>query len=254
MLLSPEDRDLAIRTLFGEAQIDPASQAAVASVILNRANQSGKSVKDVVLAPKQFEPWGSRKKELLGLDPNSADYKNLGTIIDAVASGATPDPTGGATLFYSPTAQTALGRPTPKWAKGEGQDIGLHRFYKGNFPTPPGAAMPTIVAGLDATPGLPTRKPAPNTEIAINTGPKPLSISPAKSGFSPNLLANAVSALASSPQTPTQGGQPQLASSSFKPDMEATAIAMETAGIPEFHIVAVTGLMKDKNGRWVANA
>lgn len=239
--LSPEDRDLAIRTLFGEAANDPASQAAVAAVILNRAKQSGSSVKDVVLAPKQFEPW-SQPNKLMGLDPNSDDYKNLATIVDAVASGNTPDPTGGATLFYSPGAQKALGRKTPKWAQGDFQDIGQHRFYKGAFPTPKNAVPPTIVAGLD--PGLPLRKPeVPVQPQNIAVTQKPLSFDTSK------IIAGL------GVESPKPGGGLTAASSfSQGGDMEAIALAMEQAGVPEAHIIAVTGMTKQKDGSWGYNA
>jgi hypothetical protein len=145
------DRDYAIRTLFGEAATDPASQAAVAHVIRQRALKSGKSVREVVLAPKQFEPWETRRPELEGLDPKSEIYQGLGNVVDAVWSGNEPDPTGGATLFYSPTAQSKLGRKPPEWDTGKGVDIGLHRFFGGAFHTP----VENITTGLGSTPTLP---------------------------------------------------------------------------------------------------
>lgn len=210
--MNPEERDYAIRTLFGEAATDPASQAAVASVILNRAKQSGASVKDVVLAPNQFEPWSTRKKELLGLDQNSDEYKNLGTILDAVASGQTPDPTGGATLFYAPAAQKALGRSAPSWATGEGTQIGAHKFYKGNFPSP---SMNNIVSGL-SVPGITATQPV---ELP----------SPEKKETKPKL-------------TPFVSQTDEAT--------ELLAIALENQGLPASHISAVTGLVKGPDGKW----
>ena len=167
-MLDQESRDLAIRTLFGEAGNDPASQPGVAAVIKNRATQSGKSVKDVVTAKGQFEPWNTEagRKRLLALDPNSDIYKGLGNVVDAAWAGNT-DPTGGATMFYSPTAQAAFGREPPAWAKGEGLTLGQHQFYGGAFPEP--KAVPTTVAipetginaGLQLSAKPPIAKPTP---------------------------------------------------------------------------------------------
>lgn len=223
MNLTDEDRDLAIRTLFGEAATDPASQAAVAAVILNRAKAKNASIKDVVLAPKQFEPWGSRSKELLGLDKNSPEYIGLGNVFDAVASGKTPDPTGGATLFYAPKAQAKLERKAPAWDTGKGVDIGQHRFFAGSFPTPPASAAPIIQA-----------------------------LGPQNSTASPPAILSALSAHVKPPLTQTAGrGGFALPPGLFDtgPDQAALAEAMELQGLPEQHISAVTGAKK-VNGRW----
>jgi spore germination cell wall hydrolase CwlJ-like protein len=131
-----------IRTILGEAgNQGPQGQAAVASVILNRvaAGKYGKSASDVVLAPNQFEPWSTRRQELLGYKPDSAAYKNAGDIVDMVASGDVPDQTSGATHFYSPSAQAALGGAAPSWAQKPIAKIGDHVFF-----APEGA-----VAGVD---------------------------------------------------------------------------------------------------------
>lgn len=183
-MLDQESRDLAIRTLFGEAGSDPASQPGVAAVIKNRAAQSGKSIKDVVTAKNQFEPWNTEtgRKRLMGLDPNSDIYKGLGNVIDNVWSGATADPTGGATLFYSPGSQAALGRNAPAWAKGDGLTLGAHKFYGGAFPEPKATnlAMAPVIpetgvnAGLQVSAKPPVAKMAPvpglNNPFTIASG------------------------------------------------------------------------------------
>jgi spore germination cell wall hydrolase CwlJ-like protein len=130
--LSPRDRDLMIRTVLGEAADQgPRGQAAVASVILNRvaAGKYGKSPADVVLAPNQFEPWSTRSKELMGYKPESADYRNVGDIVDMVASGDVPDPTSGSTHFLQ--KETVLQRrgSLPSWARDPVTQIGAHTFY-----------------------------------------------------------------------------------------------------------------------------
>lgn len=134
MKLSPQDRDLTIRTVLGEAADQPlAGQAAVASVIFNRANspQWGGSPSSVVLAPNQFEPWSTRARELLNIDPNSPEYQEAGKVVDGVASGQIPDPTNGATYFLAPKLMQARGTPNPAWATGPSMTIGGHQFFYG---------------------------------------------------------------------------------------------------------------------------
>jgi spore germination cell wall hydrolase CwlJ-like protein len=103
--LTPADRDYSVRTLLGEATDQPENGiAAVAHVIMNRARDGGfggTSPADVVLAPDQFEPWQTRRRELLGYSPDSPDYQRAGKIFDDVVSGKVADPTGGATHFLN---------------------------------------------------------------------------------------------------------------------------------------------------------
>lgn len=100
--LDPIDRDMMIRTVLGEARNQaPVGQAAVAHVILNRVKSpkfAGDTPTDVVLAKGQFEPWQTRRSELLRIPTSDPAYQRAARIVDAVASGA-PDPTGGATNF-----------------------------------------------------------------------------------------------------------------------------------------------------------
>ena len=68
------NEDAMVRTVAGEAGAEPlVGQRAVASVIMNRANSSGASPRDVVFAPNQFEPWngGSARARLEAMDPSS---------------------------------------------------------------------------------------------------------------------------------------------------------------------------------------
>jgi spore germination cell wall hydrolase CwlJ-like protein len=144
-----DDEDLLVRTVYGEARGEsPEGQRAVAAVVRNRAAASGKPLRDVVFAPNQFEPWNNpqTRAQLEALDPNSPEYQ---TILANLRTGQ-GDPTGGATHFYSPTAQTALGRQPPAWAQGDGKDIGRHRFYNlpyGGGGGAPGMATPAAAPG-----------------------------------------------------------------------------------------------------------
>ena len=81
-----------VRTLIGEANNQPdVGLAAVGHVILNRV-QSGKyggsTPTDVVTANNgktwQFEPWGSRRSELLSIKPDSPAYQRASSILDGV--------------------------------------------------------------------------------------------------------------------------------------------------------------------------
>lgn len=132
------DEDAMVRTVSGESKGQPlAGQRGVAAVILNRAKQSGTSPREVVFAPKQFEPWngGKARVDMEAMDPASPEYQSiLNNVVRPVASGAAADPTGGATHFYAPVAQAAAtdGRaPVPNWAQGQTPSavIGGHNFY-----------------------------------------------------------------------------------------------------------------------------
>jgi len=134
--IDPRHRDLLIRTVFGEAaNQSPEGQAAVAAVIKNRmqaGRYGGSDVPGVVLAKGQFEPWSNPEARagMQGLSPEDPRYQKIGAIVDQVRAGQMPDPTGGATHFYAPKAQAALGRQPPSWAAGQqGQPIGDHTFY-----------------------------------------------------------------------------------------------------------------------------
>lgn len=131
--LTAKDRDLMIRTIIGEAgNQGPQGQAAVAHVILNRmaAGSYGKTPADVVLAPNQFEPWATRRNELLAIKPTSPAYQETSDILDMVANGEVPDPTGGATHFLAPDiVRQRRGGSLPSWAAQPTAVIGGHAFY-----------------------------------------------------------------------------------------------------------------------------
>lgn len=126
-----DDRDAIIRTVLGEAGSEPEiGRQAVAAVIQNRARTRGLTPAQVVLERNQFEPWGNPETaaRLMSYTPDSPEYQEVARQIDAVLQGY--DPTGGASHFYSPSAQAALGRPAPSWDDGSGFEIGRHRFFR----------------------------------------------------------------------------------------------------------------------------
>ena len=128
-----EERDYLIRTLVFEAGNEPEEgKAAVVHVILNRikSNRWADTIKGVVTAPWQFEPWMTRRKEIKALSADDPRYQDAARIADSVLAGDVPDPTNGATHFLNPEiVRKRRGGSLPAWARGEGQSIGKHTFY-----------------------------------------------------------------------------------------------------------------------------
>jgi spore germination cell wall hydrolase CwlJ-like protein len=172
--VTPQE-DQMTRTVIGESGGEPlVGQQGVASVIKNRMASSGGSAQEVIFAPGQFEPWNNAqtRAKLEALDPNSADYQTVLTrAVRPVMSGQVQDPTAGATHFYSPTAQEALGRGTPSWAENQQptQVIGRHMFYKLGYGAPTATAQgapaqpPAAVAQPPAAPAATAQPPEAQT-------------------------------------------------------------------------------------------
>lgn len=166
--LDPRDRDLLIKTIYGEASGEPAlGKAGVASAILNRvaAGGYGNGVSGVVLAgvpnPRdaargyhEFSPWNPpgvpesnpTAQHLSPNDPNpllANAYRNIGDIVDKVYSGLILDPTGGATHYYG-----YMPKP-PSWAPALAAQnrvkIGNQTFVGGS--AGPGQTLPSQVTG-----------------------------------------------------------------------------------------------------------
>lgn len=174
--LSAPDRDILIRTVIGEAGNEPAQgKAAVVGVILNRMNAGGKygqGLSGVVFAPNQFEPWGTEESanRLWRISPDSKAYKSAAAIVDAQLEGRVGDQSGGATHFFSPAGQRAMGRRDPRWASEmpETVRIGGHRFFREGDaaePAPPvqTAALATTDARSDAVTGVKRTEPGIGT-------------------------------------------------------------------------------------------
>lgn len=182
---SGKDRDMLIRTVYGEAANEgPVGQSAVANVVRNRAvsgQYGGDTIPGVALAKNQFEPWNraDATARMLALSPEDPRYKNIGATVDAAYTGAN-DPTNGAVNFYAPKAQAALGRSAPKWDDGSGTDIGNHRFFGGKPADPAAAATaPSTALAFNGQPNAATDAPMPGM------APKPAAATVAQAPAAP---------------------------------------------------------------------
>lgn len=152
----PSDDELAIRTMLSEAgrgrrgEINPQEALGIAAVIANRAKARGLSPGDVVLERGQFEPWNKPggTNDPMKWDPSSPAYQQMAQYWARGKAGE--DPTGGASHFWGPGSQFALGRAAPKWSGTGAPRFGGTQFeYVDQIPG--GREIPTTrAAGLPA--------------------------------------------------------------------------------------------------------
>lgn len=194
-VMDQNDRDIVARTIVGEAAGQPfEGQQAVANVILNRlrSGRFGGSISDVVFAPYQFEPWQTRRGELMSISPGSPAYQQAGQAIDAALGG---DVTGGATHFLQPHTVMQRSGKLPAWAQGTPvASIGAHVFF-----APDGKAST-----------LPGNSQQQSTLMPFNPGSAQGMGTPAMSTIPQSGVADALSSLAMTPQ-PGLTSQPAYA-------------------------------------------
>jgi spore germination cell wall hydrolase CwlJ-like protein len=138
MTATEKDRDVLARTLWGEARGESlVGQIAVAWTIRNRVNDGktkswwGEGYAGVCQKPYQFSCWNKN-------DPNFAylsgaksipfrEFAQAQIAADQIIAGKVPDPTRGATHYYSTSMKAA-----PAWAHGAKQTLklGQHIFFK----------------------------------------------------------------------------------------------------------------------------
>jgi conjugal transfer mating pair stabilization protein TraG len=136
MAFTPNERDLVIRTVLGEAASEgDVGMAAVALVIRNRAEDSRfpDTVGDVATQGNargihQFSVWnqdGSGNNLPSKYNPGDRQYERAAYIVDVVMGGVVPDFTEGATHYYSPAGMRALvdqgyqNNLIPRWLQSE---------------------------------------------------------------------------------------------------------------------------------------
>lgn len=135
-----EDIDLLARTIIGEARGEPIEgKIAVAHVVRNRLLDGGygQDMRSVLFAPRQFEPWNTRRDELMRISPESRDYQTARRIAEQVMRGDLPDPTRGALNFANVAtvrqraARGETSANTNRWVEdvaANGIQIGRHTF------------------------------------------------------------------------------------------------------------------------------
>lgn len=133
--MSDADKLALAQEIYGEARGEPvAGQRAVASVAMNRAVQSGKSLADVISAPHQFSGYNAQSRALGLNDPRLAGIlQNAQPLIDGSMS-----PTTNADHFYAPQGMPNGAKPA--WDNGTGQQIGNQLFFRLNGGAPPQAS------------------------------------------------------------------------------------------------------------------
>ena len=159
---SLSNRDLLAKTLEAEAGNQGiGGMMAVGAVVMNRLG-SGQSIRDVILAPKQFSPWNM---VTAGLEEQAQDMQNLQpsqdayAVADSLLSGNYVDPTGGAKNFYNPDISS------PDWGPENTSDwlrIGDHIFGTagGKKPVATPNQQPNILNAVQNTQqDLPSQKP-----------------------------------------------------------------------------------------------
>lgn len=135
--LTPQQRDILIRTIAGESGGEgPLGWASVANVIRNRTQDPRwpSDPQQVALQPKQFSAWnqGAGGNSIpYSITPNDPHYQAIGNIVDAVYNGAIPDPTQGAVFYYAPRGMA--NGTVPPWLAAASQEgaprqIGNHVF------------------------------------------------------------------------------------------------------------------------------
>lgn len=139
--------DFVVRTVYGEADPDPASRQAVAGVIVNRAKKKGKGYDEVVLEPGQFEPWGDPKARarMEALKPDSPEYRQIAAEIAPVLSGEVSVPYD---HFYAPEVLKGRGQSAPAWDNGSGTKVGSQLFFALGDAAP-AADLGAMLGGVD---------------------------------------------------------------------------------------------------------
>ena len=123
LAISYSDLEALQRVVYCEARGEPDNgKLAVAYVVINRSRISGRSIAYEATKPSQFCVWSGTMT-----DSNSA--KKCRNFAQIAINRSSPDPSKGATFFYS-------GSNVPYWARGKTPcaKIGGHKFFKNIAP------------------------------------------------------------------------------------------------------------------------
>lgn len=126
------DEEYAIRTAAAETSgKDPRETLGIAQVIQNRlqSGKYGKTYRDVVLAPNQFEPWSTKNNNPMNIKPDDPRYIQAREAFERVKAGDVDPEFANVQNFWGPKAQAALGREPPSWGRVGGIDVGGTRFH-----------------------------------------------------------------------------------------------------------------------------
>ena len=122
-----EGQSIVVETIMMEAANQgEEGMVAVAEVIRNRAKRDNRSMMEVVLKPKQFSCWNSKKWAVEWLERygDGQSYQKASKALEIALGGSRT--VSGATLYHSNAVQ-------PSWAKSrlchEVAIIGNHVFY-----------------------------------------------------------------------------------------------------------------------------
>ncbi|UYQ70960.1 cell wall hydrolase [Pelagibacterium flavum] len=167
MALTNEQKRILAQTLLGEAGGEGLEgMIAVAHSINNRA-RSGRYPSDpvsVALQPQQYSAWnngeGGNNPGRFG--PGAAGYEQAMQAVEAVFEQGVPDPTGGATHYWSPRGMP--GGRDPYWAGSEQGPAG--RLQIGNHVFLPQQAPQSALAAANALAGAPPVPPERPTASA----------------------------------------------------------------------------------------
>ncbi len=153
-----QERDQIIRMVRAEAGGEPLEgQQAVASVIMNRAQQSGMRPGAVLSAKDQFTGLGTPAYADPQFRPGTPEYDRIAQAVDPVLAGKRTTP---ATHYFSPTLQAQQGNKTPPWATQDtfAGKIGNHAFFNVGY-HPQGQTPPATQAAANPGAGAPATPP-----------------------------------------------------------------------------------------------